>query len=136
MSRLFTNNLRVLFLSTSQHSQCKNITTCHTTAYNNFCNFNSLYALFRAVKKNQLLYVIGGCCLRSLQVFYSPCTLTCRTLTYTIMLRTEWKYKCKWAAAPTLRGSHNCTDTALGKFFHLQCGFQLQTHHLIVINGM
>jgi len=30
--------------------------------------------------------------------------------------------------------SYKCTDTALGEFFHLQCGFQLENHFQNVTN--
>ena len=53
---------------------------------------------------------------------------------YTDRLRTEWKYSCNSTMLATVRCSHCCTDTALGEFFHLQCGFQLQTQDLTLTN--
>jgi len=47
---------------------------------------------------------------------------------YSDRLRTEWKYNCNCTVTATVRSSHNCTDTALGEFFHLQCGFHLHKH--------
>jgi len=42
------------------------------------------------------------------------------------MERTEWKYSCNCTATDTVRCSHKCTDTVLGEFFYMQCGFQLK----------
>jgi hypothetical protein len=34
----------------------------------------------------------------------------------------------------TVRCSYNCIDTALGEFFHLDCGFQVEKYFLIIKN--
>ena len=80
--------------------------------------------------------MIGRCSLRSGHLFYSPCTFHVEQLhtVHTNILRTEWKYKRKYAATPTLRCSYNFIYTALGEFFHLQCEFQLEDYFLIITN--